>query len=219
MLLAGAVIGVAFLTKMAQGLLVLPAFGLVYLVASPLRLRVRVGHLLAAAGALVVSAGWFIALVELWPASARPYIGGSTNNSLWELALGYNGLGRIFGATAGSGGGGGANVRRHGRPDAAVEQRVRHPDLLVAARRARRARRRPGRRRAGRRAPTAPARRCCCGAAGSSSPRVVFSFMSGTIHPYYSVALAPAIAAVVAVGGRRCGSAATATLARVTLAR
>jgi 4-amino-4-deoxy-L-arabinose transferase-like glycosyltransferase len=57
MIFAGALIGLAFLTKMAQGLLVLPAFGLVYLVVSPLRLRARVGHLLAAAGALVVSAG------------------------------------------------------------------------------------------------------------------------------------------------------------------
>src|SRR3954447_15714272 len=94
MLLAGCAIGFAFLTKMAQGLLVLPAFGLVYLVASPLRLRARIGHLLAAAVAMVVSAGWFVALVALWSAASRPYIGGSTNNSLWELALGYNGLGR-----------------------------------------------------------------------------------------------------------------------------
>jgi len=110
MLLVGTAIGFAFLTKMAQGLLVLPAFGLVYLVVSPLRLRARIGHLLAAAGAFVVSAGWFVALVEIWPASSRPYIGGSTNNSLWELAIGYNGLGRILsGAGNGGGGGGGGN--------------------------------------------------------------------------------------------------------------
>jgi hypothetical protein len=55
---------------------------------------------------VVVSAGWYIALVELWPASDRPYIGGSTNNSLLELALGYNGLGRIFGSSGNGGGGG-----------------------------------------------------------------------------------------------------------------
>jgi 4-amino-4-deoxy-L-arabinose transferase-like glycosyltransferase len=110
MILAGSAIGFAFLTKMFQGLLVLPAFGLVYLIASPLRLRIRIGHLLAAAGSMIVSAGWFVALVELWPAAARPYIGGSTGNSLWELALGYNGLSRIFGGAGNGGGMGGGNT-------------------------------------------------------------------------------------------------------------
>ena len=61
--------------------------------------------------AMVVSAGWFVALVSLWPADSRPYIGGSTDNSLLELALGYNGLGRVLGGdgnpTNGSGGTGG----------------------------------------------------------------------------------------------------------------
>ncbi len=47
--------------------------------------------------AMVVSAGWFVALVSLWPSDSRPYIGGSTDNSLLQLALGYNGLGRVFG--------------------------------------------------------------------------------------------------------------------------
>ena len=52
-----------------------------------------------------------MALVELWPADSRPYIGGSTTNSLLELALGYNGLGRLLGGSGngGGGGGGGAN--------------------------------------------------------------------------------------------------------------
>ena len=50
--------------------------------------------------------------MELWPASSRPYIGGSTNNSLLELALGYNGLGRLLGGegNGGGGGGGGGNT-------------------------------------------------------------------------------------------------------------
>src|SRR5581483_9116932 len=60
-----------------------------------------------AGASLVVSAGWFVALVALWPAASRPYIGGSTNNSLLELALGYNGLGRILGGQGNGGGGGG----------------------------------------------------------------------------------------------------------------
>src|SRR6185503_9423534 len=57
--------------------------------------------------AIVVSAGWYIAIVELVPASMRPYIGGSQNNSLLELTLGYNGLGRLSGDETGSVGGGG----------------------------------------------------------------------------------------------------------------
>ena len=54
-------------------------------------------QLLAAGAAVVVSAGWWVAIVELWPASSRPYIGGSQNNSVLELVLGYNGLGRLTG--------------------------------------------------------------------------------------------------------------------------
>ena len=92
---------------MGQALLVVPAFGLAYLVAGPTRLRTRLLQLLAALGSMIVSAGWFVALVELWPADSRPYIGGSTTNSLLELALGYNGLGRILGGSGNGGGGGG----------------------------------------------------------------------------------------------------------------
>ena len=92
---AGAAVGFGFLTKMGQALLVVPAFGLAYLVAGPTPVRTRLLQLLAALGSMVVSAGWFVALVELWPADSRPYIGGSTTNSLLELALGYNGLGRL----------------------------------------------------------------------------------------------------------------------------
>ena len=62
----------------------------------------------------MVSAGWWIAIVELVPASMRPYIGGSQNNSLLELTLGYNGLGRLTGNETGSVGGGGGG-RRLGR--------------------------------------------------------------------------------------------------------
>ena len=216
MLLAGALIGVAFLTKMAQGLLVLPAFGLVYLVASPLRFRARIGHLLAAASALVVSAGWFVALVELWPASARPYIGGSTNNSLWELAIGYNGLGRIFGASSGSGGGGAnfggtAEIARLFNSEFATQISWLLPAALVALV-------------AGlvltRRAPRTDRTRAALLLWGGwlVVTALVFSFMSGTVHPYYSVALAPAVAAVVAVGGRALWLRRDAHLARTTLA-
>ena len=70
---AGTMIGLAFLAKMMQAFLVLPAFGLVYLVAAPTGLRRRLAQLLAGALAIVVSCGWWVAIVALWPASSRPY--------------------------------------------------------------------------------------------------------------------------------------------------
>ena len=82
LVLAGALVGFAFLTKMLQGLLVVPALRG--------RLPGRGADGAAARAsctcsparrAMVVAAGWWIALVELWPAGSRPYIGGSTNNS------------------------------------------------------------------------------------------------------------------------------------------
>src|SRR3954453_5906658 len=103
----GVLVGFGFLTKMLQALVVVPAFALAYLVAAPTPLRRRIIHLLAAGAAMVVSAGWWIAIVELVPASARPYIGGSQGNSILELTLAYNGLGRITGNEVGSVGGGG----------------------------------------------------------------------------------------------------------------
>src|SRR5690349_4750060 len=107
LVLAGVFVGFGFLTKMLQALLVVPAYALAYLFAGPPRLGKRIGQLLLSGLAVVVSAGWYIAIVELVPASMRPYIGGSQNNSLLELTLGYNGLGRLNGEETGSVGGGG----------------------------------------------------------------------------------------------------------------
>ena len=58
---------------------------------------------------MLLAGGWWIAIVELWPASSRPYIGGSQTNSILELTLGYNGLGRLSGNETGSVGGGGGS--------------------------------------------------------------------------------------------------------------
>ena len=115
--LGGALVGLAFLTKMLQAFLVLPALALVYLVAANTGLLKRLGHLLVAFGSMLLAAGWWIAIVSLWPASSRPYIGGSQTNSILELTLGYNGFGRLTGEETGSVGGGGpvaaaAGVRR-----------------------------------------------------------------------------------------------------------
>src|SRR6195952_2125939 len=113
---AGALVGLGFLTKQLQVALVVPALALVYLVVAPTTLRRRIVDLVAAGVAIIVSAGWYVLLVQLWPASSRPYIGGSTDNSLLELALGYNGLGRILGGEGNGGGGGGRGGGAPGGP-------------------------------------------------------------------------------------------------------
>ena len=86
---------------------------------------------------MVLAAGWWIAIVELWPASSRPYIGGSQDNSILELTLGYNGFGRLTGNETGSvgggGGHGGGDVGRD-RPPADVRLRDRRPDRAGCSR-------------------------------------------------------------------------------------
>lgn len=102
-ILAAVAVGFAFLTKSLQAFLVMPAFIVTVAVYS----RRRISMLLTAAVALIVSGGWWLLIAELWPAAARPYIGGSQTNSALELILGYNGLGRLTGNETGSVGGGG----------------------------------------------------------------------------------------------------------------
>ncbi len=66
--------------------------------------------------ALVVSSGWWVAVVQLTPAADRPYIGGSQDNNVLNLIFGYNGLGRLSGSESGSVGGagrGGVSVGPH----------------------------------------------------------------------------------------------------------
>ena len=108
---AGAVIGLAFLTKMLQGFLVVPALGLAYLWAAPTSIGRRLAHLMGALGGIIVVAGSYIALFQLTPASARPYMAGSTTNSFLELTFGYNGLARITGSGEGMPGGGAGGAR------------------------------------------------------------------------------------------------------------
>ena len=82
LVLAGALLGFGFLAKMLQAFLVLPGFALAYLVAGPRGLGKRMLQLLAGGAAVLVAAGWWVAAVMLTPAADRPYIGGSTNNSI-----------------------------------------------------------------------------------------------------------------------------------------
>ena len=95
--LAGTAMGFAFLTTMAEAFVVIPAIGLAVLVAAPGDLRARIRNLLIGLATTVASAGWFVALVAIWPADSRPYIGGSTDNSLLHLTLAHTGVGRVPG--------------------------------------------------------------------------------------------------------------------------
>ncbi|MGY4099674.1 ArnT family glycosyltransferase [Nocardia sp. R16R-3T] len=97
LMLAGVALGFAFLAKMLEGLMVLPALGIAYLIVAPTSLRKRLLHLLAAGAALIVSSGWYVVLTILWPESSRPYLAGSTNNTFMDLVLGYNGFARFLG--------------------------------------------------------------------------------------------------------------------------
>jgi 4-amino-4-deoxy-L-arabinose transferase-like glycosyltransferase len=110
LVLSAALVGLAFLTKTLDAFIVVPALGVTYLWCGPPRLARRLGQLGWAALALLVSSGWWVAIVELWPQSARPYIGGSTDNSELNLIFGYNGFSRIFGSGGGAGAAAGATA-------------------------------------------------------------------------------------------------------------
>nr|WP_037960182.1 glycosyltransferase family 39 protein [Streptomyces violens] len=228
LVLAGLCFGLAFLTKTLQAWLILPPLAVVYAVCAPTTVRKRIGQLLLAGLALLVSGGWWVALVELWPAASRPYIGGSQNNSFLELTFGYNGLGRINGNETGSvgGGGGGRGGGGGGWGETGID-RLFSSDmggqiswllpaafvLLIAGLcvlwRARRATDALG-------AQQRDAFWVWGGALLMTF--ATFSFMSGIFHQYYNIALAPYIAALVGMGAallwqRRRHLAATAVLA------
>ena len=134
----GVLLGFAFLAKMLQAFLVVPGFAIAYLWAgAPRSLLRRAWQTVVMGAGIIVGAGWWVLIAELTPAADRPYFGGSTNNNILQLAIGYNGLGRITGDETGSVGGGGRRrqrVRRRDRVAAAVPHGVRRPDQLAAAR-------------------------------------------------------------------------------------
>jgi 4-amino-4-deoxy-L-arabinose transferase-like glycosyltransferase len=108
LVLAGALVGFGFLTKMLQAFLIIPALAIVYLLAAPTGWWRRVWQVVVMGVSTLVAAGWWVAAVALTPAADRPYVGGSQNNSILNLIFGYNGFGRLTGSESGSvvGGGG-----------------------------------------------------------------------------------------------------------------
>lgn len=211
MALAGVACGFAFLTKQLQAFLILPGLAVAFLVASPTTVRRRLLDSAAAVGALVASAGWWVLLTVLVPASMRPYIGGSQTNSFLELTFSYNGLGRITGSMEGAvvaGGASGTGSTTISTGHAGMWGQTGITRLFDGV--------------WGTQwswlAPAALAgivvALVCLARASRTSVRraqvvawggwlvvtgAVFSFMGGTIHQYYTVALAPATAALAAI--------------------
>lgn len=107
LVLAGVCLGLGFLTKQFQVLLIVPGLAVAWVLFARTSWPRRLLWLLVPLGSMIVSAGWWIALVELTPAVSRPYVGGSQSNSFLELTFGYNGFGRLTGNETGSAGGGG----------------------------------------------------------------------------------------------------------------
>jgi 4-amino-4-deoxy-L-arabinose transferase-like glycosyltransferase len=218
LLLAGFFIGCGFVTKMMQAWIVVPVFALAYLVGSQASWRRRALDLLGAAVSVAVSSLWWVALVDLWP-GRKPYIGGSTDGSAWNLVIGYNGLGRILGENVGrqiaSGSGGSAGFNGPGGPgggpfgggtgitrmfDDQVGGQISWllplsllVLVVVAVAGVRR-------RLAG--LPARPERRAGWWLWGGwlLLTAAVFSFAQGIFHPYYTTMLAPAVAALSAAG-------------------
>ena len=105
--LAGLFTGLAFNDKMLQGLMVLPAMVVVYLVFAKPPIVMRFLHVMFAGIITTMSTLWWSALVWLTPAGSRPWVGSTNDNNIWSLIFGYNGFGRLLGGRGGGGGPGG----------------------------------------------------------------------------------------------------------------
>jgi 4-amino-4-deoxy-L-arabinose transferase-like glycosyltransferase len=202
MALAATFIGLAFLTKYLQAYLVLPGYALVFGFSANTSLRRRIIGLGVAMVTVLVASAWWVAIVELIPAGSKPFIGGSTTGSPLDLIFGYDGLGRIFGASGPGGGIGGGigggfsgevgplrlfNDQMFGEIAWLIPLAV--VCLVVGL----------FRRRWAERTDLALAGYLLWGG-WFVVTAIVFSYMSGIIHSYYCVALAPAIAALVGAG-------------------
>ncbi|MEU5630163.1 glycosyltransferase family 39 protein [Streptomyces rishiriensis] len=195
--------GLAFNTKMLQGYIALPAVFAVYLYASGLGWRKKAVNLALAAVALAVSSFWWATAVSLVPADDRPYIGGSTDGGAWDLIMGYNGLGRVLGGEGNGGGGGGgaggtfAGTAGIGRMfndvlGGQISWLIPFAGIALVA----------GLALCGR-APRTDMTRAALVLWGGwlVLHYLTFAMAEGTMHPYYTTALAPGVAALCGGGG------------------
>ncbi|MFF3481884.1 ArnT family glycosyltransferase [Streptomyces sp. NPDC002701] len=194
--------GFAFNTKMLQGYIALPAAFAVYLYAARGGLLRRVRNLAVAAVALAVSSFWWAAAVSLVPTSSRPYIGGSTDGTAWDLIMGYNGLGRVLGGEGNGGGGGGGGGGFSGTAGLGrmfnevlggqISWLLPFAGIALVGGLVLRGR-----------APRTDLTRAALILWGGWTVLhyLTFSLAEGTMHPYYTTALAPGIAALCGGGG------------------
>ena len=216
MALTGVFIGLGFLTKTLQVMLVVPFLGLAYLLLANTTLRRRIIGSVVAVASMVLSAGWWVAVVELVPASLRPYVGGSQDDSFLSLTFGYNGLGRLDGSEEGSVGGrgpssGGGSLWRMFSDSIGGQISWLIPTavlFLLAGLWLRR------------RMPRTDARRAAFVVWGGwlLVTGLTFSLMQGIFHEYYTVALAPAVAALVGMGAVEAWERRSSVVGRVLLA-
>jgi 4-amino-4-deoxy-L-arabinose transferase-like glycosyltransferase len=196
---AGVMVGLAFEAKMAAALMVVPGIVAAWLWMAPRGRIAAARQLLAGGFAMVAVGGAWPLLVALTPAASRPWVSGTSDNSIWSLILGYNGLGRLSGQAGGPqalGGGG-----PFGGPTGVLRlfdsslggqagwlvglALVGGAGILVASRLRR-----------------SDARSGWLIAVGGAFlvTAVAFSFAQGIFHPYYVSLLAPFTAALVGGG-------------------
>ncbi len=204
LVLAGVAVGLGFEAKMAAALLVVPAIAAAYLWVAPRGRATAVAQLLGGGAAMVIVGGAWAALVALTPEASRPWVSGTSDNSILSLIFGYNGLGRLGGQAGGPQGMGGGGVFGG---DAGVLRllnaslggqagwllgfaAVAGVAVLVASRLRR-----------------ADARTGWLIAVGGAflTTAVAFSSAQGIFHPYYVSALAPFTAALVGAGAAQLG--------------
>ncbi len=208
LVLSGAFIGLAFNTKMLAAYIVLPAFAAAVLLGVTTWRR-RIGHgAMLAASVAVFSFPWIL-IVDAIPAASRPYVGGSRNNTVMDLVVGYNGLGRVegngvggggFGGRAGGGPGGitgpggvmGGSPGRYRLLSPAIGGQMGWliPLAIFAAGVAIWFNRRSRVRRAG----------VAMWIGWTLLYSYIFSIAGGTFHSYYTSAIVPGLAAVIGIG-------------------
>jgi 4-amino-4-deoxy-L-arabinose transferase-like glycosyltransferase len=217
LVISALLVGFAFNTKMLQAYMVIPALFLAYVWAARGSWPIRVRNLLVAGVVLVVSSGWWMVIVD--SIKGHPFIGSSSDGTVWNLVIGYNGLERVLGANAGNvtgssgdaaarfgSGGGGAGVGGGASFGGTSGAGRLFNDILggqiswlipfavvalVGALVLRGRRRRTDMQRAS----------LLLWGTWLVTHYLVFSFSSGTFHPYYTTMLAPAIAALTGAGG------------------